>query len=153
VTERLTLTNGDWVDLSTRLNYAQRRRLIAARDEPNDVRAAEMAAAMMTGWAIRDVNDQPIPFPGAAIDGVPLASIAVFPADSLDAISIRAAELVTEAVDIPKAGAGTSGGSPSPAEASTLTSDSPTPTSSATMPDGPTPISNRPRPTSSRRSA
>jgi hypothetical protein len=139
--DRYTLANGDWIDLTTVLNHAQMRRLRAARG--TDEVAAEGVAAMAVAWAIRDVDGQPIEFPGAGVDGVPVAALDRFPEPVFVEIAERAADILNAEPDpnaTPLRSDGQSQGSqsqPSP----TL----PTPISSPITQDGPGPISQLPQ--------
>lgn len=137
---RLTLANGDWVDLVDRLNYAQARRINSAEDK-----GGTLFAAMATAWALRDVDDQPIDFPSRQNDGIPLEALERIPFDVFTEIVVAAAALLPGS-DVPKAGAGTSPGSRR-ANGSTSPSSWPTPTSSPTIPDGAGETSSPPQPT------
>ena len=93
--DRFTFPDGDWVDLTARLNHAQRRRIIAARGTPEV--ATESVAAMVLAWSLRDVEGAAIPFPGAELDGVAASAMDAIPMDSFDAIAQRAIELIESA--------------------------------------------------------
>jgi hypothetical protein len=142
--ERVTLPDGDWVDLTTRLNYAQHRRMTTAKANGLDA-VTEGVAAMIVGWSLRDVNGQAIPLPPVEARGIPSAALDLIPFESMEAIADRAAELV-KAIRDPKDGAGISPGSP-PAPSSPSTPSSPTSTSSPIIPAGPGQTSSEPPPT------
>lgn len=128
---RITLANGDWIDLVDRLNYAQARRINSAEDK-----GGTLVAAMATAWALRDTEDQPIEFPGRQNDGIPLEGLERIPFDVFTEIVVAAAALLP-GNDVPKAGAGTSPGSRR-ANGSTSPSSWPTSSSSPITPDGAT---------------
>ena len=97
--ERLALPNGDWVDLVTRLNHAQMRRIrTAARSEDLDS-LTEGIAAMAANWSLRDVDGAEIPFPGAGPDGVAAPALDRIPADVTTVIGKRATELAAGGPD------------------------------------------------------
>lgn len=127
---RYTLPNGDWVDLVERLNYAQARRIAEAGDE----RAGALVAAMVTNWAIRDVDGEPIAFPELRDDGIPIESIARMPFDSFQLIGSAAVDLLPGQPD-PKGSSGTSPSS-APERPAASRRTSPRPTSSPITRDG-----------------
>jgi hypothetical protein len=129
---RYTLPNGDWVDLVERLNYAQARRINMAGATPDA--AGTIVAAMVTNWALRDVDEQPIDFPGAGPEGVPLDALSRIPFDVFQEIGIRAADILPGQPD-PKGSAGTSPGSRLAGRPASR-SNSRRSTSSPTTPDG-----------------
>jgi hypothetical protein len=135
---RYTLPNGDWVDLVERLNYAQARRINMAGATPDA--AGTIVAAMVTNWALRDVDEQPIDFPGAGPEGVPLDALSRIPFDVFQEIGIKAADLLPGQPD-PKGSAGTSPGSRSGGKP-TSPSSSRKRTSLQTIQDGPGPTFN-----------
>jgi hypothetical protein len=130
---RLTLPNGDWVDFVDRLNYAQARRSLGAKGTPDQ--AATLIASLVTGWALRDVNDQPIPLPAVDADGVPLSALDLVPFDVFQQMGIAASKVAISEKD-PKDTSGPSLGSPRGSRSRSRTI-SPTRTSSPIIPDGP----------------
>jgi hypothetical protein len=143
VNRRLDLPNGDWVDMTPRLNYAQRRRIMAA--ETTIAQAEEGVCAMVAGWALRDVDDQAIPFPERAVDGIAVEALATIPGDTFDLMAGFAADLIMEGYPDPKGSAGRSTGS-QPASPPTSNRSSRTLTSSRSILDGAGTISNPPQP-------
>jgi hypothetical protein len=141
VIRRFELPNGDWIDLATRLNYAQAKRLNATIGDAAEA-GGTMVAVLATAWALRDVDDQPIEFPGREVDGIPIEAIGRIPFDHFQLIVTEVADLLGEEPD-PKGTAGTSPGLPSE-EAPASLSSLPTPTSSRTIRAGRGRISNPP---------
>lgn len=141
MTERLTLPNGDWVDLVDRMNYAQRRRIMAASGTP-DI-AGEGVAALIVNWSLRGLDDQPIPFPGADVDGIPSDALYPVPADVFDLIAEKAVSIFNG--PDPKGSSETSPSS-QPDEASPSLTNSQTHTSSPTILAGRTKASSQPPP-------
>lgn len=112
-TERLSLPDGQWADITTRLNHAQSRRLRRAKADPDRlVVVDEFVATMTVGWSLRDLAGNDLPYPPPAFDGIPAETLDNLPADTVDAIFLRCSELYAGAPD-PNASAGTSPGSPS----------------------------------------
>ena len=132
MTRRVDLPDGQWADLVERLNHAQRQRIrFAGRDGLDNV--TEGVAAMLTGWHVVDVDGVIIPVPAERpVGGFPSAVLDTFPSDVVDDIAVAAAEIVTGEI-VPKAGAGTSPGSVSPATPPASMNGSPTSTSSLTI--------------------
>jgi len=112
-TERLNLPGGDWVDLASRVNHAQHRRIRSGYGSAEKDTITETAAALVTNWSVRDVDGADIPFPGAAPDGVTSESLDKLPHETVLAMFTRAAELF-HGGPVPNASAGTSGESPPP---------------------------------------
>lgn len=139
---RLTLPNGDWADFDTRLNYAQARRIREVA-ETFDAEAT-FIAALVKGWALRDVEDQPIEFPERAVDGIPLEALGRVPFDTFQAMALHAGSELENVPD-PKGTGGTSRGS-QPARQSASRRTSTRPTSSSTIQDGATPTFKPPLP-------
>ena len=140
---RLTLPNGDWADFDTRLNYAQARRV---REAVGSVDAEGIfVAALVRGWALRDVDDQPIEFPAREADGIPLEAIGTIPFDTFGAMAKHAAEELIGVPD-PKGTSGTSTESP-PARGSASRRTSQRPTSSNGIQGGLGTTSETPLPT------
>jgi hypothetical protein len=139
---RLTLPNGDWADFDERLNYAQARRV----REANGTLDSEgvFVCALVKAWALRDTEDQPIPFPERKVAGIDLEAIERIPFDTFRLMAMHAASEL-EGVPDPKDTSGTSTGSV-PAKPSASRRSSPRPTSSRTIQDGATPISKPPLP-------
>jgi len=140
---RVTLANGDWVDLTDRLNYAQARRLNASRGTEDA--AGTMVAALVTAWALRDIEDQPIDLPERADDGIPLGALDRVPYDTFITVAAAAMEILPGQPD-PKDTGEQSPDSP-PGSRNGSTQISQMPTSSPTFRDGPGGISELPRPT------
>lgn len=138
---RLELPNGDWVDFVERLNYAQARRIQEA--EPID-KAGTLVAALITNWALRDVEGNPIEFPGRSDDGIPLESLNRVPFDTFTFMGGHAADILPNVPD-PKGTGGTSSVS-ARARPSASRRTSPTPTSSPTTRDGLGKLSGPPQP-------
>ena len=135
---RIEFPNGDWADFADRLTYAGFRRVQEADD-----RAAAGVAVLVTGWAIRDVEDNAIPFPARDSRGIPMDALDDVPLETFADLAATAAEILSSEMDkiLPK---GT--GRPSPASATAPEPPSPmslpTPTSSRTSRAGRTTISN-----------
>jgi hypothetical protein len=141
VIKRFELPNGDWIDLATRLNYAQAKRLNASAGDSAEV-GGTMVAVLAVAWALRDVDDQPIEFPGREVDGIPIEPIGRIPWDHFQLIVGEAADVISGEPD-PKGTAGTSPGLPSE-EAPASPSSLPMPTSSQTIRAGRGKTSNPP---------
>ena len=141
-TSRLELPNGDWVDFDTRLNYAQATRIRATTGTPDA--EGTFVCALVRAWALRDVEDQPIEFPGREVDGIPLDALGRVPFDTFGAMSLHAAKGLKGVPD-PKGTGGTSPGS-AQARPSASRRTSQTPTSSSDILDGATPTSRPPLP-------
>ena len=105
---RLTLDNGDWADFDSRLNYAQARRIREAVGTPDA--EGTFVAALVRSWALRDVDDQPIDFPGREDDGIPIEALLRVPFDTFQAMAKHAADELIGVPD-PKGTGGTSTGS------------------------------------------
>ena len=133
MTRRVTLPNGDWADLTERLNYAQARRLNAARGTPDA--AGTVVAALVVNWALRDVDDAPIEFPGADVDGVQLDALDRIPYETFQMIAAEAVDILPSQPD-PKDTAGQSLDSQQGSD-SVSPPTLPTPISSQTIPAGP----------------
>lgn len=110
-TERVTLPGGDWVDLVTRLNHAQLRRIRQAAASPDQDSLTEGVAAMCSNWSVRDVDGADIPYPGGGPEGVPSEALDRFPADVVVAVARRAAEIAAGGPD-PNGSTATSGDLP-----------------------------------------
>lgn len=145
MTRRVALPEGQWADLVERLNHAQRQRIrFAPRAGLDNV--TEGIAAMLTGWHVLDVNGAAIPvppIPGPA--GFPGDVLDTFPADVVDELATAVAEIVTGET-VPKAGPGSSPGSP-PEPAQPSMTASPMSTSLPTIPAGAGRTSRAPLPT------
>jgi len=134
VTERITLPNGDWVDVVERLNHAQYSRIRKAESLGLD-RVDEGICAMVIGWALRDVDDKAIPFPELGRGGIPNEALDLIPIDSFVVIATEAAKLLTQKLGgdeglVPKDGGETSSDSVSQEAGSPLIPTLPMPTSS-----------------------
>jgi hypothetical protein len=70
--ERVTLPNGDWADLVTRVNHAQHRRIRTGYSSPELDTMTETVAAMVTNWSVHDVDGGEIPYPGGERRGRPV---------------------------------------------------------------------------------
>lgn len=137
---RVELPDGQWAELTPRLNHAQRRMI--QRGEPERVTAG--LAAMLVRWHVLDVDGVVIPVPAdRSVAGFPPSILDTFPIEIVDTIALEASNLIAGDT-VPKAGAGTSDGS-APGSGSESGPSSQTPTSLPTIPAGPTPISNLPR--------
>lgn len=141
--KRVTLPNGDWVDLADRLSYAQARRIHLSNGTP-DMMAVPFAA-LVTGWALRDVNDQAIEFPAVADDGIPLDALAHIPWDVFQLLAAAAVDILPDQPD-PKDTDGPSTGS-KPVAPSRSRPSSQMRTSSPIIQDGPGQTFSAPRPT------
>jgi hypothetical protein len=120
-TERLPLPNGDWVDLVTRVNHAQARRIRTAYRSPELDAITETTAALAVNWSIRDTDGAEVPYPGGGPEGVPSAALDRFPDEAVITVFVRAAEIFNGG-PAPNASAGISGDSPqAPASPSTTT--------------------------------
>jgi len=122
---RATLPNGDWCDLVDRLTYAQARRLNEARGTPDA--AGVVVAALVTNWALRGIDDEPIPFPELAADGIPLDALNGIPYDVFLEIATAAMALLP--------------GQPDPKGMGEQSPDSPPASVSGSITTLPTPIS------------
>jgi hypothetical protein len=94
---RVALAGGDWVDLADRLNHAQYRRVKRAANAPEpDVTTieTESVAALALNWSVRDVNGRELPFPGAAVDGVPAEALDAWPYEHVAEAFSVAADLI-----------------------------------------------------------
>ena len=139
---RLTLPNGDWADFDTRLNYAQARRVRIAQDTVDH--DATFVCAIVRNWALRDKDDQPIPFPPREVDGIPLEAISLVPFDTYTQMVIFSAAQM-EGVEDPKDTSETSSESSPEGRPSASRRTSQKPSSSRTILDGATPTFVPPR--------
>lgn len=131
--ERITLPNGDWVDVATRLNHGQAMRMRRAR---GTVEVASVGvAAVILGWAIRDVNDEPLPAPTVSVDGIPVEELEAMPQDTFDVIAERVLAILEDEQPDPLGSAATSSGSLR-ASGSKRSRSSGTPFSSPIIPAG-----------------
>ena len=105
--ERLALPNGDWIDLQTRLNHAQSRRIRRAGDDPALDVQTETVAALAAGWSIKGVDGAEIPYPGGGPEGLPSAALDLVPHEAMVEAFVKAADIVAGGPD-PNASTATS---------------------------------------------
>ena len=106
--ERLPLPGGDWIDLHTRLNHAQSRRVRRADRDPELDVQTETVAALAAGWSIKGVDGAEVPYPGGGAEGVPSAALDLIPYEAMVEAFVKAADIIAGGPD-PNASTATSG--------------------------------------------
>ena len=143
---RLDLPDGEWVELTPRLNHAQLRRIRRAAADPELDSFSEGTCAMIRGWLLHDVDGHLVECPPPAVDGIAVEALDNLPAEVVVRIGTRALEIAGGQPD-PK-GSGARSRSSSPARGSKSHLNSGTPSSSPIMAAGRQPTSTPHRPTS-----
>lgn len=94
--KRIPIEGGDWVDLVTRLNHAQFRRIrLAQGGDPGLDIQTETVAAMAATWSVRDVDGVEVPYPGGGPEGVPAAALDRFPSEVMVDLFTEAAAIIS----------------------------------------------------------
>lgn len=98
-TKRIELEAGDWIEIHTRSNHAQSRRMRRSFTDPELDNLTEGVAALAANWRLRDVDGNEIPFPGASPEGVPSESLDRIPSDTMATIGTKVLEVIRGAPD------------------------------------------------------
>lgn len=125
---RVELEGGEWVEIVTRLNHAQLRRIRRAASDPELDSLTEGVCAMVTGWLLHDTDGHEVPCPTPTVEGIPSEALDTIPADVVAVFGAAALEAAGGQPD-PKGSDATSSASP-PAPSSTSHLNSGTPISS-----------------------